>query len=164
MLRNKTRPPTFALPDEAGAVRTLDELRGGGILVLLFLRFAECPTTRRDLLAYANVSGRLEALGARLAAVTADTVAGHADLCRRLEPGFPVLSDARFEASQRYGVYHSDETDEGPQPHGEPALFVVDVEGELAYSQTQTGPKGLANAAEIALVVQYMAANGGRYW
>jgi peroxiredoxin len=82
----------------------------------------------------------------------------------RLTLPFPLLSDTEFRASERWGVYRSDETDEGPQPHGEPAAFIVASDGTIAYSQVMTGPKGLADPAEMALVLLYMAHNGGRYW
>ena len=59
-------------------------------------------------------------------------------------------------------LYRSDD-EEGPQPHGEPAVFIIDADGNLAYSQVQTGPKGSANPADLALVLLYMRDNGGRY-
>jgi peroxiredoxin len=73
-----------------------------------------------------------------------------------------LLSDEGLVVSRTYGVYES-EDGEGPQPHGEPALFIVDVDGRIAYSQIMTGPKGLANPSEMALVLLYMTLNGGRY-
>ncbi len=163
MLRNNTRAPEFTLRDEFGEERSLSDLQQGGPLVLLFTRFTGCPTSQRDLLAYGNVYDRLQALGADLVAVSADTPQAHADLKERFELPFTLLSDAGFRVSERYGVYRSDDVEEGPQPHGEPAVFILDVDGNIAYSQVMTGPKGIASPAEMALVVLYMAANGGRY-
>ncbi len=164
MLRNGEPAPEFEMRDHMATPTTLGALRDGRPLVLLFSRFAACPTSRRDLLAYGNVLGRLESMGARFAAVTVEPPEVHRHLRSQLGLEFPLLSDDGFRVSERWGVYRSDETDEGPQPHGEPAVFVVDVDGKLAYSQVSSGPKGLANASEIALMVQYMASHGGRYW
>jgi peroxiredoxin len=75
-----------------------------------------------------------------------------------------VLSDPDFAVSGRYGVYRSDEVDKGPQPHGEPAVFLLDVQGDIAYTQILSSPKGLANPAEMALVLLYMCHHIGRYW
>jgi peroxiredoxin Q/BCP len=164
MLRNKTPAPSFALPDEHKIPRSLEELRGNGMLLCFFFRFAACPTSQRDLLAYADVSSRLPAVSAQLVAISADTVESHRHLKARLGLRFPLLSDSDFAVSERYGVYRSDEVEEGPQPHGEPAVVILDIDGNIAYSQVQSGPKGTADPAALALVLMYMAGNGGRYW
>jgi peroxiredoxin Q/BCP len=163
-LRNGTLAPTFDLQDETGAFRSLTKLRDSGLFLLLFLGFAACATSRRDLLAYANVYDRLRALDADMAAVTADTPESHRRLRAELGLPFALLSDPDFAVSERYGVYRSDEVDKGPQPHGEPAVFILDVRGEIAYSQVLSGPKGLASPAEMALVLLYMQQHNGRYW
>ena len=164
MLRNNLPAPSFDLPDEMETVRSLDSLRDSRSLLILFSRFADCPTSQRDLLAYANVYDRLRSLNADMVAVTVESPPAHRELCSRLGLPFSLLSDEDFAVSERYGIYRSDEIDEGPQPHGEPAVFVLDVDGRIAYSQVQSGPKGLANPAEIALVFAYMDEQGGRYW
>lgn len=164
MLRNKERAPGFTLRDETGRERSLEELRGGKLFLLLFSRFRECPTSQRDLLAYANVWDRLKLIGARMAVITADSIENHRALKAQLQLPFPLLTDVGFTVSQRYGVYESDEVEEGPQPHGEPAVFLLDVDGNIAYSQLCSGPKGLANPADLALILLYMAHNGGKYW
>jgi peroxiredoxin len=164
MLRNQTPAPDFTLPDETGRDRSLAEMRAGKILVLLFLRFADCPTTRRDLLTYADVYGRIRSLGGEMVAITADTVEAHRALRECLQLPYSLLSDSGLHVSDRYHIYASDETDEGPQPHGEPAVFVIDIDGNMAYSQVSTGPKGIASPSEIALMLVYMSQNGGMYW
>jgi peroxiredoxin len=164
MLRNRTHAPDFTLPDENGQPQSLASLRAGKPLLLFFTRFAACPTSRRDLLAYADVYSRIRAAGAGMAAISADTVENHHRLHERLELPFSLLADSDFAVSDRYNVYRSDEVEEGPQPHGEPAVFILDVDGNIAYSQVQTGPKGTADPAALALVLFYMSGNGGRYW
>ncbi|HEY0866504.1 MAG TPA: redoxin domain-containing protein [Fimbriimonas sp.] len=159
-----TQAPDFALKNEEGVIASLAELRGDKPFLLLFSRFEDCPTTRRDLLDYGNVYDRLEMLGVGMAAVTVDTVPNHRKLKRDLGVPFPLLSDPDFSVSESYGVYRSDETDHGPQPHGEPAVFIVDVDGNLVYSQVSSAPKGLAHPAELTLMLLYMVRNGGRYW
>jgi len=163
-LRNGSPAPAFNLQDETGAARSLTALRDSRLFLLLFLGFAACSTSRRDLLAYANVYDRLRALDADMAAVTADTPDSHRQLSAELGLPFPVLSDPDFAVSERYGVYRSDEVERGPQPHGEPAVFILDVQGEIAYSQILSGPKGLASPTELALVLLYMHQHDGRYW
>ena len=162
MLRNGTPAPGWALTDADDQEQTLDGVRQGKPLLLCFFRGEFCPTSQRDLKNWADVHSRLESLGVGFAAVSTDTPAHHRVLRETLGLPFPLLSDPDFAASAAYGVYQSEDT-EGTQPHGEPALFVLDVDGSIAYSQLQTGPKGAAAPAEMVLVALYMSQNGGHY-
>lgn len=164
MLRNLSFPPDFALPDESNQIRTLPELRGDKPLVLLFFRGAFCATARRDLLAYGDIAERIRGVGAELVALSVDSPAELARLRATLELPFPLLSDADFAVSRQYGVYQSDEIEAGPQPHGEPATFVLDAQGRLIFSQIQSAPKGAAPAGEVLLMLLYMAQHEGNYW
>ena len=139
-------------------------MRDGRALVLLFFRGSFCATSRRDLLAFADVCERAEWLGARLCAVSVDTPEELSRLRESLNLSFTLLSDADFAVSRAYGIYESDETDEGPQPHGEPGTFVLDRKGRLIFSQLQTGPKGAAPPGEVLLMLLHMHFNEGRYW
>jgi len=163
MLRNKAAAPDFSLTDIDGNVVSLKDVHQGRPLVLLFFRGEFCPTARRDLQAYADIYNRAQALGAELVGISADTPANHGVLRNDLWIPFPLLSDPTFAASTAYGVYKSDDVGEGPEPHGEPALFIVDADGRIAYSQVMTGPKGIAAPAEVAMILVYMAMNQGRY-
>ena len=162
MLHNQTPAPDFSLRDHDGQARTLTELRGDKPLVLFYYRGAFCPTSRKQLGDYADNYSRFAPLGAELVAISVDAPATSRELADQLKLEFTLLSDSDFEFAKHYGVYKSDDT-EGPQPHGEPAVFILDVDGKIAYSQVQTGPKGSANPADIALVLFYMHGNGGRY-
>lgn len=162
MLRNGTPAPGWSLTDADAQMQTLDGLRRGRPLLLYFFRGEFCPTTQRDLKNWADIYGRLQGVGADLVAVSTDTPDRHRVLRETLGLPFPLLSDPGFAASAAYGVYRSDDT-EGTQPHGEPALFVLDVDGNVAFSQIQSGPKGAALPAEIVLIFLYMFQNGGRY-
>lgn len=163
MLRNGSPAPDFTLPGADAKDHSLADLRGGKPLLLYFFRFSECPTARRDLAAYAEAYSRIRAFGADMVAINVETPEEQTALKERLLLPYPLVSDAGFRVSEQYGVYRSDETEEGPQPHGEPAIFIVDVDGNIAYSQVQTGPKGTANPDAMALVLYYMTQNGGRY-
>jgi peroxiredoxin len=164
MLRNKTPAPDFALQDDSGEQRSLAELHADKPLVLFFFRGSFCPTSHRDLLAYTDVYERVLSIGADMVAISVDTPKVLQSLRERLHLPFTLLSDSDFAVSGLYGIYSSDEVEEGPQPHGEPAVFILDAEAKIVYSQIQTGPKGHANPADTVLMLLYMANNGGRYW
>jgi peroxiredoxin len=163
MLRNKQKAPDFTLRDANGKERSLEELREGKPLVLHFSRGKFCPTAKRDMMRFVDVYPRIKAVEAGLAVISTTPSDDNASLCKELNVKFPLLSDEDFAVSRQYGVYESDEKEEGPQPHGEPAVFILDVDGKVVYSQVQTGPKGMAPPEEIALVLVHMSQNGGRY-
>ncbi len=102
--------------------------------------------------------------GAQMVAISVDAPAALRRLRETLDLPFALLSDPDFAVSQNYGIYQSDETEAGPQPHGEPGLFVLDATGRLEFSQVQSGPKGAASPGEILLVLLYMQHHDGRYW
>ena len=162
MLRNQTPAPDFSLFDHEGKQRTLTELRSDKTLLLFYYRGEFCPTSRKQLADFADNYSRFEPLGAELVAISVDPPETSRLLREQLKLEFTLLSDSDFKVAQSYGVYRSDDTD-GPQPHGEPAVFIIDIDGKLAYSQVQTGPKGSANPADLALVLLFMRDNGGRY-
>lgn len=162
--RNNTSAPPFSLRDHTGVTRSLHEIRGSNALVLLFFRGAFCATSRRDLLAWGDIHERIRWLGADIVAISVDEPSELSRLKERLELPFALLSDQDFSISELYGIYASDEIEAGPQPHGEPATFVLDDAGRIIYSQLQSGPKGAAPANEILLMLQFMRQHGGRYW
>lgn len=162
MLRNGTPAPAFTLRDDKNNEHSLKELHGGQPLVLHFFRGEFCPTAWRDLANYNDVLDRFEMAGATFVGISADPPDSLARLRRRLMLQFPLLSDSDFAISALYGVYESDDG-EGPPRHAEPALFVIDVDGNIAYSQIQTGPKGIAPAGELLFILMRMLANQGRY-
>lgn len=164
MLRNGSTPPSFQLLDHTGQGRSLDELGHGQPLVVLFFRGAFCATARRDLLTWGDIAERIEWLGAHLIAISVDAPEELARLRSTLDLPFDLLSDPDFVVSRAWGIYESDERDEGPQPHGEPGTFVLDVAGKLAFSQVQSGPKGAASANEILLMLLLMQRQNGFYW
>lgn len=166
MLRNGSSPPTFRLPDSSGQLHSLDELGVGKPLVVLFFRGAFYATAKRDLLGWGDIYERIQWLGAELFGISVDAPDELARLRQTLDLPFTLLSDAEFEVSRAWGIYESDERDEGPQPHGEPGTFVLDAAGKLAFSQVQSGPKGAAPANEILLMLMLvlMQRQNGFYW
>ncbi len=164
LLRNNTPAPDFSLLDHEGNRRLLADVRHERALVLLFFRGAFCATSRRDLLAWSDIHERIQWLNAELVAVSVDPPDELSRLKASLQLPFTLLSDESFEVSRLYGIYESDEIEAGPQPHGEPATFVLDAGGRLVYSQLQSGPKGAAPANEILLMLLFMHQHGGLYW
>ena len=162
MLRNGTLAPDFALRDDQDNETTLKEACQGKVVVLHFFRGAFCPTSHRDLMNLNDALERFEMLESEVIGISADSPSQLHALRRQLGLRFPLLSDSDYEIAPQYGVYES-EDGEGPPRHAEPALFIIDTNGNIAWSQIQSGPKGLANIGEVLMILLMMAANHGTY-
>jgi peroxiredoxin len=64
--------PDFALPDENGRFRSLDELVAGGPIVVSFNRGGWCPYCRTELSAWAERMPEVTALGGRFVAISGE--------------------------------------------------------------------------------------------
>jgi peroxiredoxin len=140
--------PDFLLPDADGRLRSSEQLRRNGPLVLSFFRGDWCPFCTAELCALQAAKHEFDTIGATLAAVTPDT----RDFPRRLKRGLGldllVLSDVDYGVAMSYGVLFRmpDETkahysglgfDFGTR-HGSsvwmlpiPATYIIDTEGRI---------------------------------
>ncbi|WP_280415999.1 peroxiredoxin [Nocardia carnea] len=96
--------PVFELPDQTGALRSLDSLLAGGPLVLFFYPAANTPVCTAEACHFRDLTAEFAALGASCAGISADAVdvqAGFAG-AQRLE--YPLLSDTGGSVAAMYGV------------------------------------------------------------
>jgi len=160
MLRNGEEAPVFTLVGHDRENYALTDFKDRPLL-LLFFRGKFCPTSKRYLIQWQEFHRKIHNLGARILAISYDSVETHTEMAERYDIRFPILSDPDLAVSRAYGVYinrHEDEFD-----HGEPGIVIIDKEGRVAYSQLSSGPKGLGNPGDIAPILIYMFAHGGEY-
>lgn len=98
--------------------------------------------------AYPSIGG----LDAEVIAVSSDAVeVTRADAALAALP-FPVLSDARLEAIDRYGVQHENE------PNGRriarPAVFVVDRRGTVGFAHVGEHPRDRPTVEALLLALE----------
>ena len=70
---------------------------------------------------------RFKAAGARLAGISADSLAHCAQLRKKLSLRFPLLSDPKLEVIKSYGVAQKD------QDVAVPSIFIVSRNGQIVY-------------------------------
>ena len=160
MLRNADKAPAFSLQNQTGTAVDLASFDGKP-LVIIFVRGAFCPTTNRFLTAYQDFYKRIQDLGMELVSISTDDVATAAGLKEKLSLTFPLLSDSDGSIAKSYGVYLEQKRSGGT--FAEPAVFIIDQDGEIAYYTISSGPKGLPDPGAIAPILIYMHANGGKY-
>lgn len=143
--------PDFALPDSRGRLVTLCDLLMTGPVVLSFNRGGWCPFCRHELEAWNAQLHRLEALGARLVVVVAETggraanigriFSGHATILCDVDHGLALTSGLAFHYGQpmleRYKAVGLDLA----QLYGSvagllpvPATFVIDRQGVVRHA------------------------------
>lgn len=125
------KAPDFTLPDEHGRpVRLADQL-GHGPVLLLFYRGDWCSYCNAQLAGFVVRARDLEALGARVLAISVDDVPRAAPFQTALRFPFPVLSDpehgvidlyAGLEPTLRRGI-----------AVGKPATYVLDRNGGIRW-------------------------------
>ncbi|WP_344998928.1 peroxiredoxin [Tsukamurella soli] len=96
--------PSFALPDQTGTVRTLDELRAGRRAALFFYLNSATPVCVAEVGRFRDAAGEFDRLGVARIGVSMDTAARSAALAAAVSPGFPLLSDVDGGVAETYGV------------------------------------------------------------
>ena len=97
--------PTFSLPDQNGAVRSLIDLAGPKGLLLVFHRSANwCQYCRSQLVELELSRALLEKSGVRVAAVSYDSQEILAAFAQKHSIGYPLLSDRNSETIRSFGI------------------------------------------------------------
>jgi peroxiredoxin len=140
--------PEFSLPDQHGAVRSLQSVMGPKGLLLLFHRSADwCPYCKTQLAELQGRAAQLEKDGFGIAAISYDPVPVLADFSRRRGITFPLLSDAGSATIRRFGIFNTTIPQSNTQSYGIPfpGTFLLNREGvvtarffEQAYQERVT--------------------------
>lgn len=160
MLINGTKAPDFTLVSQDGTEHSLKDYLGKP-LTLIFVRGTFCPTTNRYLTEWQDFNRRIHNLGGNLLVINHDSVEQNKDLAERFGTKFPLLSDPEVKTSRHYETYIA--TKKSGEEYSEPAVVVIDKDGEIAYSVISSGPKGLPHPGDVAAVLIYMQAHDGKY-
>jgi peroxiredoxin Q/BCP len=123
--------PEFALPNQEGCVITLSSLRGKSV-VLYFYPKDDTPGCTREACAFRDFRPELEASGAVVLGVSADSVTKHRKFADKHGLPFSLLSDPDRSVIETYGVW-KEKTLYGRTSMGiERTTFVIDAEGMVA--------------------------------
>ena len=142
--------PSFALEDQDGQMRRLEDLNGR-ILVLFFYPKDDTPGCTAEACTFRDHHGNLTALGAEVWGVSGDDAVSHRRFAERHQLPFPLLSDKTGSLKRAFGV---------PKTFGLlPArvTYVIDQKGmiQLVFNNLLDGP---AHVKEAESVVRALAA------
>jgi peroxiredoxin Q/BCP len=94
----------FALPDQAGAPRTLSALLADGPVVLFFYPAAMTPGCTKEACHFRDLAGEFTAVGAQRVGISADPVAKQAKFADQQGFDYPLLSDTDGTVATQFGV------------------------------------------------------------
>jgi peroxiredoxin len=142
------RAPNFSLPSSPDRRVTLSRLRGEPV-VLAFYPADWSPVCSDELALYQAVLPEFARLGATVLGISVDGVWCHRAFAEDRGISFPLLSDfePKGEVARRYHAYRL------PEGVAERALFVLDPDGYVAWSQVfapevNPGADGILTALE----------------
>ncbi|MGB8397980.1 peroxiredoxin-like family protein [Bradyrhizobium sp.] len=150
-LKAGDRLPAMLLRDQLGRDVDLGALARRQPLIVTFYRGGWCPYCNLELRAYQNALPEIEALGAKLVAVTPETPDNTLSAAEKNDLSFPVLSDVkgrladalgiRFELSPAIQALYQKFGHDLPARNGDdrwslplPATFVVENGGVIAFA------------------------------
>jgi len=99
------RAPAFALSDANGKTVALKDLIGSNNLVLYFYPRDMTPGCTVEACSFRDNIAPIEALGAKVAGISADSSDSHAKFAARHDLNFPLLADPGNKVCRLYGVY-----------------------------------------------------------
>jgi peroxiredoxin len=166
--------PAFELPDGAGSVVSLKSMLAEGPVVVTFYRGAWCPFCAVQLKEYQAMSGAFKAAGARLVAISPQTVEPTRRTAERWGLGYAVLSDAHNAVARQFGIVYRlpDEVARGSvgflrEANGDDsaelplaATFVVGTDGRVAWAFVEGDYRKRAEPADILAALEKLRSAG----
>ena len=124
-----TAAPDFALADASGRLVRLSDYRGA-LVVLVFYPLDWSPGCSQQLDLYQSELAEFDKRGAKILAVSVDSVYSHGAWAAVRGLSFPLLADfnPKGEVARRYGVYREEDG------FSERALYVLDGDGVIRYA------------------------------
>lgn len=134
--------PEFRLQDQNFEWHTLGDYEGQWV-VLYFYPKADTPGCTTEACEFRDNIFAYEDIGAAVVGVSLDDVASQKDFAEKYHLPFPLLSDARQEVAETYGVL----TSFRGTPVASRQTFLIDPNGRVAKHYAEVDPE--AHSAQV---------------
>lgn len=124
-LKPGERAPDFELPDQSGALVSLDGLLAEGPVVLFFYPQAMTAGCTREACHFRDLAAEFAAVGGQRIGISADAADKQAEFDGKHDLGYPLLSDTDRSVATAYGVARR-----GPLPNKR-STFVIGTDKTL---------------------------------
>ena len=146
MIEKGDEAPDFALPDQAGRLVRLSDLRGKTI-VLYFYPKADTPGCTTQACGVRDHRPDYEQAGAVVLGVSPDQVKAVKKFDQKFDLGFPLLADSDHAVAEAYGVW-VEKTMYGKKRMGiERSTFVIGSDGTVRRVMRRVKPE--QNPAQV---------------
>lgn len=155
MLKEGSKAPQFALPDQNGDLVSLADFAGKRV-VLYFYPKDNTPGCTRQACAFAGAYGKFEKLGVVVIGVSKDSVKSHASFAEKQGLPFILLSDPGLEVIQAYDVWKEKKLYGKVSMGVVRTTYIIDEDGRIEKTMEKVKPD--TNAEEI---LAYLEENKG---
>ena len=146
MLEEKTKAPTFTLPDKDGKDVSLSDFAGQKV-VLYFYPRDNTPGCTRQACAFAAAYEEFKELNAVVIGISKDSQKSHQKFAEKHELPFILLSDPDLTAIQAYDVWKEKKLYGKVSMGVVRSTYIIDEEGMIEKAMEKVKPD--TNAAEI---------------
>jgi peroxiredoxin Q/BCP len=148
--------PAFALPDDSGAIRRLEDQRGRWVVLFFYPKdFTSGCTT--EVCEFRDNSRAFRDAGAEVFGISVLDSASKASFKARHDLDYPLLADEDHTVAERYGVWVP-KTSYGKTSMGVArTTFLVDPEGRIAHVWPKVSVEGHATDVLETLVASSQA-------
>ena len=148
------KAPEFALPDADKKTRSLGEFTKQGTTMLAFFPFAFSGTCDKEMCAFRDGFGMLQASGAQLVGISVDSSYSLKAFAQTYNLQFPLLSDFNKKVTKLYGVLQDPWVGLGYKGVAKRSVFLVDRRGILRYRWVTDVPSDEPPYQEVMKTVQ----------
>ncbi len=140
--------PGFELPDTELKLRTLDEFKGGKI-VLSFIVAASSPVCEMELCTFRDSWKEISELGAKIISISNDGPFANKAFAEKHNFNFPLLGDYTSKTIRDYGILMPDLLHIKDYNAAKRSVFVIMEDGKIGYRWVSEDPLKEPNYEEI---------------
>jgi peroxiredoxin len=140
--------PGFELPDIELKLRTLDEFKGGKI-VLSFIVAASSPVCEVELCTFRDSWKEISDLGAKIVSISNDGPFANKAFAEKHNFNFPLLGDYTSKTIRDYGILMPDLLHIKDYNAAKRSVFVIMEDGKIGYKWISEDPLKEPNYEEI---------------
>ena len=140
--------PNFELPDIDLKMRTLDEFRGGKIILSFFVA-ASSPVCENELCEFRDSWSELSNLGVQVIAISNDGPFANKAFAEKNNLKFPILGDYKSKTIRDYDVLMPHLLHVKDYDAAKRSIFIVNENGKIVYKWVSDNPLVEPNYQEI---------------
>ncbi|MDH5431340.1 MAG: peroxiredoxin [Nitrosopumilus sp.] len=140
--------PNFELPDTELKMRTLEEFKGGKI-VLSFIVAASSPVCEVELCTFRDSWKEISNTGAKIVAISNDGPFANKAFAEKHNFSFPLLADYTSKTIRDYDVLMPDLLHIKDYNAAKRSVFIINEDGKIGYRWVSEDPLKEPNYEEI---------------